>query len=135
MEVTITIDDAEVRRMLNLAPARINWAMRAAMNDATTLLLGDLRTYPNAIPGSSYVRTHNLQGSWTRTIEGQGLRVVGTVGSNAKEAPYNRSVQDSTMQARIHRGRWNTVQDVRDQRAATVQGFFETRVRQALDRV
>ncbi len=134
MDVTITIDDAAVRNMLNRAPDRINWAMRAAMNDATSLLLRDMRIYPTQNPDSTYTRTHNLQGSWTKEITGTSINVQGRVGSNSNEAPYNRYVQDATMQNRNLTDRWgtHTVQYVRDQRAATVQGFFETRLREAV---
>lgn len=134
MEVTITIDDAAVRAMLRRAPDRINWAMRAAMNDATTLLLTDMRAYPTQRAGSKYVRRNEegLKGSWSRTITGQGLGVVGRVGSNPNKAPYNRRVQDATMQARVHQGRWQTVQSVTRQRDATIRGFFETRLREGI---
>lgn len=135
MTITITIDDSEVRSMLNRIPERIEWAMRAAMNDSTSLLLRDMRDYPTQVPGTEYKRTDTLKGSWTREITGSGLNITGRVGSNANEAPYNRYVQDDTLQARVHQGRWQTVQSVTKERENTVRGFFETRIRQATEQL
>lgn len=133
--VSITIDDSEVRSMLNRMPERIEWAMRAAMNDSTSLLLRDMKNYPTQVPGTEYRRTGTLGGSWTKEITGAGLNITGRVGSNANEAPYNRYVQDDTLQARVHQGRWQTVQSVTKERENTVRGFFETRIRQATEQL
>ncbi len=45
-DVIITIDDAEVRRLLNRLPGRIDTAMRQAMKDATTHIRDQMTTYP-----------------------------------------------------------------------------------------
>lgn len=129
-DVTIQIDDAEVRRMLSSAPAQIDRAMRGAMTDATVLLLGEMKTYPPQRAGSAYKRTNTLKGSWSRRITGRGVEISGVVGSNANIAPYNRRVQDATMQARVHRGRWtNTVQEVSRRNAAHINQMFANRIR------
>lgn len=47
----------------------VNRALRAGMNDATALILRDMRTYPPAIPSSQYRRTGTLRRSWHRRIE------------------------------------------------------------------
>jgi hypothetical protein len=135
MNVSITIDDSEVRSMLNRMPERIEWAMRAAMNDATSLLLRDMKTYPTPPAASTYTQTGTLGGSWTKEITGSGINITGRVGSNRNEAPYNRYVQDATLQARVHQGRWQTVQSVTKERENTVRGFFETRLRQAAEQL
>jgi len=131
MSITITIDDREVRQMLRAAPGQIRQAQLAAMNDATSLLLRDMSTYPAQRAGSSYTRTHVLQKSWSRVIEQRGRDITGRVGSNQNIAPYNRVVQDADMQARQHRGTWkNTAQAVTKQREAAIQKMFRTRLKQ-----
>src|SRR3990167_9408652 len=102
-EVSITIDDHEVRALLKRTPGNIKKAMRAAMNDSTALLLRDMKTYPPPPPNSKYKRRKSggLGGSWSRTFDDE----RGEVGSNENQAPYNRLVQDANFQARVHRGR------------------------------
>jgi hypothetical protein len=126
--VALEIDDSDVRRMLASSPAKLDRAMRGAMNDATALLLRDLQTYPPQRTGSSYVRTGTLRRSWSRDIQGDGLAMRGIVGSNENMAPYNRLVQSEADQATVHRGRWtNTVQNVLSRNQSTIQDMFEAR--------
>lgn len=115
---------------LQQAPYRINRAMRAAMEDSTVLLLREMQTYPPQRPGSSYRRTNMLKSSWFRRIRGTGNETVGEVVSSGNTAPYNRVVQDAERQARVHRGRWtNTAQEVQRRNTATIQRYFDRRLR------
>lgn len=133
-DVSITINTAEVERRLNATPAQVRIAMRQAMEDAVTLVLRDQRTYPSPPTNSSYRRTFTLQRSWSREIVESGDSIRGRVGSNPSVVPYNRYVQDEAMQARVHAGRWtNTVQGTVRARQATIQGFFEERLRRAVE--
>lgn len=132
-EVTISIDDSAPRRMLAGAPKAMNRAMRAASNDATALLLRELKTYPPQRSGSTYKRTGTLRRSWSRSIEGEGLQMRAVVGSNSNMAPYNRAVQDEDRQRSIFRGRWtNTAQNVVRRNQTTVQEMYASRFRQEL---
>ena len=133
--VTIQIDSRETRLMLLRAPGRIDRALRAAMEDSTTLLLREQQTYPPQRTGSTYRRTNTLRRSWSRRIRQEGSELVGEVGSNANIAPYNRYVQDQTQQALIHRGRWsNTVQETTRRNQATIQRYFDRRLREEFSR-
>ena len=133
--VTIQIDSRETRLMLMRAPARIDRALRAAMEDSTALLLREQQTYPPAPAGSKYKRTNTLRRSWSRRISREGSELVGVVGSNANIAPYNRYVQDQTQQATVHRGRWsNTVQETTRRNQATIQRYFDRRLREEFSR-
>jgi len=133
--VTIQIDSRETRLMLLRAPARIDRALRAAMEDSTALLLREQQTYPPAPAGSKYKRTNTLRRSWSRRISREGSELVGEVGSNANIAPYNRYVQDQTQQATVHRGRWtNTVQETTRRNQATIQRYFDRRLREEFSR-
>jgi len=128
-EITVTVDSRHVRAMLNGAPGRMTRAMRAAATDAATLLKAIMRDYPPKRNSQRYVRTDTLKGSWDYTVTGSGLEVVARITSNGQVAPYNRLVQDRTMQARVHRGRWQTAQGVAVQNAGRVQSFFDRRLR------
>jgi len=133
--VTIQIDSQETRLLLTRAPQRINRALRAAMEDATVLLLREQQTYPAQRPGSKYRRTNMLRRSWSRRIRQEGSSLVGEVGSNEGMAPYHRRVQDATQQASIHRGRWtNTVQETTRRNQATIQRYFDRRLREEFSR-
>jgi len=132
MNLSIRIDDSEVRDLINRAPAKLSDAMLGGMNDATALVLRELKTYPPPPPNSTYKRTRSLSNSWHKEIEGSGLQIRGIVGSNQNIAPYNRWVQDEDVQAEVHRGRWQTAQDVLQRNEQNIRGMFSARVRAAL---
>lgn len=127
-EITVTIDSRAVRAMLNAAPNRVTRAMRNAAEDSTALLLRVVREYPPKRYSSTYVRTGTLGRSWSRSVSGSGLEVIGRVTSSGDIAPYNRLVQDRERQARVHRGRWQTAQGVAAQNAGRVQSFYDRRL-------
>lgn len=132
MNLSISIDDDDVRALIIRTPDKLNAAMLGGMNDATALLLRELKTYPAQPSGSTYKRTRALSNSWHKEIEGSGLSIRGTVGSNENIAPYNRWVQDRDRQAAVHRGRWDTAQDVLQRNEQNIRGMFGARVRAAL---
>ena len=133
--VTIEIDSRETRLLLLRAPARIDRALRAAMEDSTTLLLREQQTYPTQRTGSAYRRTGTLRRSWSRRIMREGTGIVGEVGSSGQTAPYNRYVQDQAQQASIHRGRWtNTAQETARRNESTIQRYFDRRLREEFSR-
>ena len=133
--VTIDIDSRAARLLLTRAPQRIDRALRAAMEDSTVLLLREQQTYPPAPAGSTYKRTNTLRRSWSRRIYRDGTAIVGEVGSSGNTAPYNRYVQDQTMQATVHRGRWtNTAQETARRNTATIQRYFDRRLREEFSR-
>lgn len=126
--ITLSVNDSNVQALLSRAPGRVSVAMRGAMEDSTTYVLAKIKRYPPQRPGSSYIRTHILEKSWSRRVEGSGSTIRGIVGSNSAMAPYNRIVQDRDRQATIHQGRWNTAQDIVEQSEPRVQRFFEDRL-------
>ena len=132
MEITVSVDVSAVRALLNSQSRRINLAMRGGINDATALLLRDMRTYPAQRPGSSYQRTGTLRNSWSRRPpQGQGLDMYGVVGSDPQIAPYNAQVQHPELQAAMHVGRWQTTETVTNLRRGLVQQMFDDRMREA----
>lgn len=157
-DVTITIRDEEVRRMLGQAPRRILSALRAGAEDGTVYLLRQMQTYPppparmagtafNPVRFTTrsgrnvsfmarrpepYRRTNTLKRSWSRRVNVDRDGVIGIVGSNSHIAPYNRYVQDEALQARIHQGRWSTVQQIGRRSEARIRNMFNARLRAAL---
>lgn len=127
-EISITVDAARVRSLLSSAPNQINAAMVSATESATTYLLALTRRYPQQRTGSTYRRTGTLNRSWSRRVEGTGLSIRGFVGSNGNIAPYNRYVQSRREQAAVHRGRWQTVEDVAEHERNRVVQFYRDRL-------
>lgn len=130
-EISIAVDADRVRALLQRAPNDLNAAMRGATEDATTYLLALIRRYPQQRAGSTYRRTGTLNRSWSRRVEGTGLSIRGFVGSNGNIAPYNRYVQSRREQAAVHRGRWQTVEDVAEHERDRVVQFYRDRLRAA----
>ncbi len=132
MEVEIVVSSQQVRALLDATPARIDRALSAAMTDATSYLLRQMRTYPPQRTGSSYRRTGTLGRSWFTRTEGRGADMVGHVESAGATAPYNRRVQDRTRQAFMHVGRWQTAQTVAERSTGAINEMFAARIRAAV---
>ena len=128
MNLSMSFDDHGLDAFLARMPGEMHRAFNSAMEDATTLVLRDISVYPTQRSGSGYRRTHTLQRSWSRRIEWTGDTIVGIVGSNSNMAPYNRAVQDRDLQARVHQGRWQTIQSVIESDEREVNRMFQDRV-------
>jgi hypothetical protein len=134
--INISIDMAEARRVINDLPKALERALRGAMNDASALLLREVKIYGPERAGQTYKRTHTLERSWSRTpITGHGTDLHQTIGSNANMAPYNRRVQDRDNQAAAFRSRWreHTAQAVAERNEQHVQDMFQARVRSEIN--
>ncbi len=70
-----------------------------------------------------------LGGAWAQRIEGYAGNMVGIVGNNKS---YARWVQDEARQARIHQGRWQTVQQVARDSLGKIARLFQQAVDAAL---
>lgn len=133
--ISISIDDSQVRTLLSRAPGKLGQAMRGGAEDSGTFILAIQKRYPPQRTGSAYKRTRVLGDSWSKRVEGSGLNIRVTIGSNGAMAPYNRYVQDRTRQARVHQGRWQTIQSVAEDSESTVVRMFADRLAAAgLDR-
>ncbi len=130
-DISISVNATAAQGVLSRAPDRVSIAMRGAVEDGATYVLAKVKHYPPQRPGSSYIRTHTLEKSWSKRVTGNGLSVQGRIGSNSAMAPYNRLVQSRRDQAEIHRGRWSSVEDIAEESQPTVQRFFEDRLRAA----
>ncbi len=79
-----------------------------------------------------YKRTGTLGRSWHKEVTGRGADMVGRVYSDGNKAPYNRYVQDREFQARVHQGRWSTIQEIAERNADNIDAMFRNRIEAAL---
>lgn len=133
-------DVTDFLKALERFPQEVNRIVRQALRGAVELLRGNIAEYPAAtaanappgingyswyergfgtktVTGRKYPTSEMLGRSWTTKVSGVGPW-EGRVGTTASYAPF---VQDKDKQARVHRGRWTTVQDsLKDNRARVV---------------
>ena len=121
MRITITVKnlDSVTRRIDGLE--RMDY-LKGVASAGADVLRADLRKYPPKPPDSTYRRTGTLGKSWTKSVmrggrEGGWLAQIGT---RLGYAPY---VQDELRQAKVHQGRWQTVQSVAKDRRDEVVRF------------
>ena len=101
-----------------------------------------LMEYPPAINGSLYQRTFALQQGWetavisfdlNANIESNMITAVAT-GENSttttisNDVIYTKWVQRRATQATVHRGRWNTVEDLADQESINLANRIQSAI-------
>ena len=119
MRITITVNnlDRVTRKIDGLA--RMDY-LKGVASAGADVLRADLRKYPPPPPDSTYRRTGTLGKSWTKKVSGGPAGWLAGVGSRLGYAPY---VQDEARQAKVHQGRWQTVQSVAKDRRDEVVRF------------
>lgn len=133
MELSIELDDSGVDRLFARAPHELTRAIELATDDAQNLLLREMRLYPPKTRSRTYVRTETLKRSWhKRPIRRDGFQIIGEVVSSGMTAPYNVFVQQASMQAVQHRGRWPTEAAVAERTRPYVVGFYRIRIQRAV---
>jgi hypothetical protein len=110
--------------------------LQAAMRDSLAVLLEGIRQYPPRRAGQTYIRgqgtpdasgrvrritSQDLGHKWTLEVVTFGNEVRGTVGNNVTYGPY---VQSREMQAWMHQGRWDTIEDVIEQHTDDIEAIF-----------
>ena len=161
MTATITITGLkELQKKLD--PKRAERVLMAGMEGAANIIRNDLKTAPRrptAAEGKAafaamsekqrrwffwalkkgkievpYRRgsspgSEKLGASWTQKVRRAMRGIEAIIGSNASYGPW---VMDKANQARIHQGRWPTVQDVAKRRTNDMQKLLETVLRKAI---
>ena len=107
------------------ADATVKRGLEAGMN----VLRLALKKYPAPPAGSTYVRTLVLGKSWAQSTSGYAMKAEGWVGNNVS---YARYVQDKALQARVHQGRWQTVQSVADDKGDEVADVIAEEIEDAM---
>lgn len=95
------------------------------------MLKEKMQDYPPEPAGSTYNRTETLKNSWEETLilAGDTLGKLEAVGVR-----YGPFVQDSEMQAWMHRGRWQTNRSVAADNESQVIAIYETYLKERINR-
>lgn len=129
--MAITIRITGIDDVINrLDHAAGNEALRRAMERSVERLRNRMADYPPQRSGSSYRRTGTLGRRWTTRVEALSAGVRGRVGNNTSYGPF---VQSQAFQASVHRGRWQTDQQVLERELETIEGYFREEVQRSLD--
>jgi len=99
--------DTEVRVMLERL--KRPYFLRPAFQRIAVAIKTAMKRYPPPPPNSTYRRTGTLGRRWTYRTNSSLFSVTAIVGNNTAYAPL---VQDAEAQAEVHRGRWQTAQQV-----------------------
>lgn len=83
--------------------------MVPVMGRVATLVVSRMKPYPPEPPGSTYRRTQTLGRRWTHRVMQSLFSVSAIIGNNT---PYGPLVQGAETQAEIHKGRWQTDEQV-----------------------
>jgi hypothetical protein len=96
------------------------------------LMEEDARDYPPELPNQRYRRTFRLRGGWSHRVQRlpNGVQALTT----NRGVLYNIWVQNEGQQAAIHRGRWQTDQQILDNRTPGILQNFDEAVQEAIDR-
>jgi len=110
----IVIDIENEEQVLKVINSLSNPAYLApAVNEIGATFATDLAKYPPPPENSTYRRTGNLGRSWTHVQKVDLFGFRSTIGNVREYAPL---VQDRDRQANVHQGRWQTIQDVQEDR-------------------
>lgn len=114
-----------------LDPKEYTKALQRGMSDATKIVMQEAQVYPPQRPNQKYIRTYKLRRSWNnRRIRITPSGVEGVIYSNSNDAPYNAYVQHPRFQAWMHKGRWQTTDDIARKRSKDVAKAIEDKIRQ-----
>ena len=89
--------------------------LRPTMKAVGVEVRGLAKVYPAPPTGSTYRRTGVLRKGWGSKTNSSGTSV--TVGN---AVPYAFWVQDRERQAAVHAGRWQTAQDIAEEKEADI---------------
>ena len=103
--------------------------LRPAMERGVAMLHEGVADYPPPPEGSTYRRTGTLGRRWTTKVETL-TTFQGTIGNNTVYGPY---VQDEAKQARVHKGRWQTIQGVVEEKRSAIVADFQALIRRILN--
>lgn len=138
--IELRLDPGDVDRLLTTMAGTQH--LRDGMEESLAILHGDIARYPRQRSGSRYVRGRGMANSrgqvrrltsqrlgtrWTTRVSTSGGEIKGEVGNNVTYGPY---VQDAQRQARVHRGVWQTDEDVINQNQREIVGVFDRVINQ-----
>ena len=108
--------------------------IRRPVTGAAISLKATMSTYPAPPPNSTYDRFGTLGRKWTFRIKILTKRVTATVGNNTVYGPWvvsSEKINTVGPQAKIHKGRWTTIQDEIDK----ITPILEKQLQAVIDRI
>lgn len=113
----------------------IETEVAVAVERINTAAAERLSNEPPELSGQRYVRTHRLSGEWQNqkprfVVSGSSKRSV-----LRNETPYARWVQSRDDQAKVHQGRWPTVEDVQEELAPMAEEELHAAGVRAMNRI
>jgi len=118
--------DALVTKLGKVAAVK---TLEPAMQRSVMRLQRDMAQYPPQRSGATYRRTGTLGRRWTTKVARSSRGLVGKVGNNTSYGPF---VQSSRFQAWMHKGRWQTDEDVIEKNRRPILRDFEREIEKAM---
>lgn len=129
MEIIITTSADQVAEELARHGANILDILQGPLDRGAFRIEAAMKVYPSQRSGSTYRRTGTLGRRWTtRRISAPGM-AGREVGNNTEYAPF---VQSSELQAYMHRGVWQTDEEVIERLAPGIRRDVETTLERTL---
>jgi hypothetical protein len=116
-----TIGAKEWIRAFTEAPQLVTRIVGGKLRDILIMLTGKAARYPAVPPGSRYIRTGLLGRGWTTVQPAITASLTVVKGRVGNATPYGPYVQSSASQAEIHRGRWETIEQIIAKNSAAIQ--------------
>lgn len=124
----ITVHSEEVKAALAKFDNLVN-QLAQPTGEALEYLRQKMAAYPPPPAGSTYVRTETLKNGWESYLVLAGDR-LGLLENPTLYAPY---VQGAETQAAVHRGRWQTIEQVAEDEAEAVIRFYDEYIQRLLN--
>lgn len=103
--------------------------LRQTSDAALLSLIPDMARYPAPPPNSRYTRTGTLGRTWTAAhplFQVTENSFLGSIGNNTEYAPYvQKAGEEEPHQAWMHKGRWQTDDDVLKQHEADLNARWD----------
>ena len=113
--VKFTSNAKEVAIIISKWPSIVDGNYKAILEASGKRLKRNAQVYPSRPAGSRYVRTGELGRGWrVSAVQNSSLSVVNRV----KHGPW---VQKATKQAKVHKGRWQTDEDLAKKEAKELE--------------
>lgn len=109
--------------------------LEQVVEQALRLMAGRMAVYPAQNPDAGYRRTRTLGRLWTQASPQMAVGVSVIEGRLLNRTPYGPYVQDPDAQAWMHRGLWQTTDDVVDKARPEVEMLLQAAGLRIVERI
>ena len=124
--------EALIKKLKRLSAPELTREIEKTTRKAVMYVHGKVPAYPAPPVGSTYKRTGTLGREISTKVITMGSDVVGLIGSPTPYAPWvisDEAAGGAGPQAKVHKGRWYTLQGVVKKAQDAVNKIFEDMVR------